>query len=234
MRILNIPKKLRTLLFPPKCLLCGALIPERSGFCDACRPEIPWIEGKVCEKCGIPLSEEFPSPICGRCREMRPRFIRNVSLMEHKGDGRRALLAMKYRSKAAAVDLSKLLSERLTEEGVPADVVTYVPVAPKEAWKKEFPVTRIMAGAVAKERGLTCKTLLKKVRMTEKQKELTAKQRVINVHGAYAADGDVKGKTVLLVDDVFTTGATLNECARVLTRAGATVYTATISIRDRL
>ncbi len=232
---MSVSDKIRDLFFPPKCILCNRLIKRRVAFCDRCLPEVPFVEGKICRVCGIPLSEEFPSPICARCREIKPAFQSNTSLLEHKQFGRRSVLAMKYEKPYAAYDLARLLAYRLSSEQRQVDCITSVPMRRWDEWRSGRNVAYTLALYIAKTLSIPHKELLCKVRKTEKQKTLSAHQRVFNVRGAYAVHGDVSGQRILLIDDVFTTGATLNECAKVLKRAGAAcVYTATVSIRDRL
>lgn len=232
---MNVSDKIRDLFFPPRCILCDAFIEKRTAFCEECLPEIPFVEGKICHVCGIPLSEEFPAPVCARCRKMKPAFQSNTSLLEHKAFGRRSVLVMKYEKSYAAYDLAQLLAARLSSQKENIDCVTSVPMRKVDEWRRGQNVSYTLSLYTAKALGLPQRELLCKVRKTEKQKTLSAHQRVFNVRGAYAVRGNVSGQRILLIDDVFTTGATLSECARVLKRAGAAcVYTATVSIRDRL
>ncbi|MBQ2941324.1 MAG: ComF family protein [Clostridia bacterium] len=231
MKLIN---RLSLLIFPPKCASCLKVIGKRTIFCGSCMPDIPFVDGITCEKCGISLSAEFPSPICGRCRERSFHFNKNIPLMEHFGLGREAVLNMKYKSHPVIKDLALLMANRIiaSEEGF--DVITFVPMTKKEEREKDIHITYFLSREIARLTGKQHKELLCKTRETRKQKELTEKGRIENVRGAYAVKGDVTGKNILIVDDVFTTGATMDECSKVLKRAGAAaVYTATASIRDR-
>ena len=225
---------IKELIFPPKCASCLKIMKNQAVFCGNCMPEIPFIYGETCDKCGISLPAEFPSPICGRCRRRIFHFERNIPLLEHFGSGRTAVLNMKYKSPAVIKDMALLLSGKISESQIEFDVVTYIPVTRKEEREKKVYVTYFLSKEIAKLLLKKHETLLVKQRETKKQKELTENERIANVRGACFVKGDIKGKRSLRVDDVFTTGATMDECAKILKRAGADkVYSASVSIRDR-
>ncbi len=222
------------LIFPPRCACCLKVIGKHTVFCGDCMPEILFVDGVACEKCGIPLSANFPSPVCGRCRERNFSFDKNIPLMEHFGCGRETVINMKYKSHPVIKDVAILMANRIMPILDLIDEVTFVPMTKKEERKKDIHITYFLSKEIAKLIGVPHKELLCKTRETKKQKELTEKGRIENVRGAFEIKGDVKGKTVLIIDDVFTTGATMEECAKVLKRAGAfAVFSATASIRNR-
>ncbi len=227
-------KTICELFFPPRCAACLKVLGKRSVFCGSCMPEIPFVDGVTCDKCGISLSADFPSPICGRCRNRNFRFDKNVPVLEHFGPGRQTVINMKYKSSPVIKDMAYLMAERIRRENADFDCVTFVPVTGKEELEKDIYITYFLSKYLAKLIGINHCELLKKTRETKKQKELTENERIINVRGAYKVCRDVKDMNILLVDDVFTTGATMDECAKILKRAGAAkVCCATVSIRDR-
>lgn len=226
---MKLTEALKNAVYPPHCLACGKILSERTVFCGTCLAEIPFVTGKRCEKCGIEMHPDFPSPICGRCRNLKPHFDRNFPAMEHVGAGRTSALNLKYGSSGAISDAAMVISQMIIRERVIPEVVTYVP-----NFGKGSSVTERLAFYTAKYLGVKCETLLKKTRATEKQKTLTFARRMINVRGAYEAVKVPDAKSVLIVDDVFTTGATMNECAKVLKKKfKGKIYTATFTIRDR-
>lgn len=223
------------LLFPPKCAACDNLIPWDETFCRECLPEIEYLDGKLCEKCGIPMNTSSPSPVCSRCSGQKLYFRKNISLLEHRGKAREAVLNMKYKSEALTFTLGRELARRIKDEDLNAEILTFVPMTRKEENKKSKNIPYLLSKAAGEELKVPVRELLVKVKETQKQKDLTAKQRALNVHNAFDVAEDVRGKTILIVDDVFTTGSTMNECAKMLVKNGAkAVYTATVSIRDRV
>jgi len=229
MKLIN---RLSLLIFPPKCASCLKVIGKRTIFCGSCMPDIPFVDGITCEKCGISLSADFSSPICGRCRRRNFHFDKNISALEHSGKGRQAVINMKYHKAPVIRDMAHLMAERLEHEDF--DLVTFVPKTRKEEKEKDIHITYFLSKFLSKLIGVKQKEVLEKVRETKKQKELTENGRILNVRGAYKVSKDVKGLKILLVDDVFTTGATMDECAKILKIAGAeSVTCATVSIRDR-
>lgn len=231
---MKLKERIKCILFPPRCLACGKTLARRTIFCDSCMPEMPFVEGNTCAICGIEMHPDFPSPICGRCRNLKPKFSRNFPVLEHKGLGRRAVLNFKYGSEGTVPDAAILIARKIVEEGVIPEAVTNVPDTKSASDEKDGSRTEALARYVAKYLGVKYEHMLKKTRETEKQKSLTAEQRKLNVRGAYSAVKSPEGESVLIIDDVFTTGATLNECAKVLKRIyDGRIYTATLTIRDR-
>lgn len=231
---MRLAERIKLILFPPRCLSCGKVLSDRSVFCGACLPEIPFVEGNLCAVCGIEMHPDFPSPICGRCRELKPKFEKNFSVMEHKGLGRQACLHFKYGSEGTVPDAALLLARKVAQSGVLPEIVTNVPDTKKARLKKDGSRTEALARYTARYLGAKYETVLIKTRETKKQKSLTSPQRKLNVRGAYAPAAVPSGKSLLIIDDVFTTGATLNECAKTVRRVyKGRIYTATLTIRDR-
>ena len=186
------------LLFPALCPVCGAPCGpgRRDPLCGACWAGIPRIEPPCCDACGLPL--------------WRPL--------------REALHALKFGGRRA---LARPLADLLLEQcgaGLPADVTAVVPVplARDRERARGFNQAGLIAERLARRLGLPLeRRWLARVRATAPQSELAAEERRTNVRGAFRAAPDVRGRHVLLVDDVLTTGATLAECARAVAAAGA-------------
>ena len=199
--------KLTDLLFPRKCPFCRNLLQEGEVLlCGECRRTLPWTgnvsrsRGSFFSVCISPLYYD------GRARDALLRF---------KFSGKRSYAACFGRLTADCVKAE--LDERI-------DAVTYVPLSLLRLRQRGYSQTRLLAEAMSRELDIPCIRLLRKRRHTRKQSSLHGEAaRKANVSGAFAArnGADIAGKTILLVDDVRTTGATLAECSRILLMAGA-------------
>jgi ComF family protein len=227
-------------LFPTFCRLCSAPVLESPvpWICGACWGKVRWLTGPVCPRCGFP----FPSPealahspghLCGNCRGKEPPFSLARTAGAHEGALREAIHLLKYGRRHS---LGKTLGRFLLPcaGALPAsDIVVPVPLHPSRLRHRGFNQSLLLADAVSGEMGVPLDYIaLERVRPTRPQVELTPDERKANIRGAFAVRRPerIEDKTVLLVDDVFTTGATVSECARVLRKAGANeVVVATLS-----
>ena len=194
------------LLFPPKCILCGALLPtEGQSLCGSCNAKAP-----VCKKAPTKL----------------PFIEKSTVLWYYTGSIRRCILRYKFYGKRSFSEpLGKLLAQRIAAEypeGIP--VLTWIPISRRRRFTRGYDQTELMAKTVARELGVPLVSSLVKVRHTRPQSTLREPAaRRANVLGAFKAKSPqaVAGKTVLLLDDIITTGVTASECAKTLLTAGA-------------
>ena len=194
------------LLFPPKCILCRKLL--KSGeidLCGACRADTPEYPGK---KINIRFLDSF------------------AAVWYYEGNVRGSILRYKfYNARSYAASYGRILGMKLLREYPDGfDVLTWVPVSRLRKLRRGYDQVELLANAVGRELGVAPAPTLKKIRNSRPQSRLKdPAARKANVLGAYRIlDGaDVKGKRVLLLDDILTTGATAGECARVLLTAGA-------------
>ncbi|MEE8219156.1 MAG: ComF family protein [bacterium] len=228
-------------LFPRKCLTCEAFLPDRPNtyLCSACAGQVVRYHGPLCDTCGQPFwtfGESFVAEgaLCGLCRTHPPPFLAARAVGLYRGHLKNLVLLMKYRSSAqAAFALAGLLAEAypsLFGEFVP-DAVVPIPLHTERFLERELDQAVLMAREVARNAGWPLRLWLRRIRPTPPQSRLSRAGRRANVRNAFGLAPWVRpeGRTVLLIDDVLTTGATAREAARVLTRAGASavyVYTA--------
>lgn len=205
---------LRELLFPRKCMLCRcALGKDEMDLCCACRTQTP----------EYPFGAANPAPDGKNKLHFLDSF---TAVWYYEGDVRRSLLRYKFRRGIyLAPRYGRLLAMRLLTQGPEQfDVLTWVPVSRLRRLRRGYDQCELLARAVGEELEIEPKQVLRKVRHTPPQSgQLSSAARKANVLGAYALvpGMDVAGKTVVLLDDIRTTGATLEECARVLLTAGA-------------
>jgi len=206
-------------LLPSRCLLCGARGERGFDLCTGCRAELPRND-RCCARCALPL--ETPAPLCGRCVRREPPWDSAWAPFRYAYPLDRLEARFKFAGDLAAGRLlSKLWIQTHAPNELPQAIVP-VPLHRSRLRSRGYNQALEMAKPLAKAlRVPLLRDALQRTRATDAQTELSALQRRRNVRGAFAArfDDDVP-RHVAVLDDVFTTGATLAECARVLKRAG--------------
>jgi len=206
------------LLFPPSCGGCGKL---GSRWCEDCQKNLTRIPLPVCELCGLP---QDTTAICHECQTARPAFFALRSCVVYKEPIRPALLKLKYHQdmglgEALAWDLAVYLDELNWH----ADVVVPVPLSEQRLLERGYNQVDMIAHPVARLLGWSYHgKALRRSRHTKAQVGLHGSERRKNVIGAFTAEHRlISGKTILLVDDIATTGATLRSASASLLDAGA-------------
>ncbi len=193
------------LLFPPKCPFCGKLLEEGALLCPECRRELPWLRGAAAERT-VALT------------------LGCVSVLRYDEKVRRAIHDFKFHGKSARSKVfGTLIAAQVRDSGLNAGVVSWPPLPPKRLRKRGYDQARLLAEQVGEELGIPVfRTLEKEERPAQSGLEGEAERRA-NLLGAYTAvePENFRGKRLLLIDDVVTTGATLSECAETLCLAGA-------------
>jgi ComF family protein len=229
----NVRASVLALLYPQRCLGCKALIEPEESFCTVCRKFILPIESPLCVCCGIPFATASgPDHLCGRC-QARPLGFRQARswALYQSGDTphplSQAIQNFKYhRNLSVGKTLAGLGVVHFPLEDQAYDLIVPVPLHPDRLRWRGFNQSLILARAIGCARQLKVDPfLLERIRPTVPQTQLSASERRANVRGAFAvvAPERLEEKRVLLVDDVYTSGATVEECAKVLYRAGAEV-----------
>jgi ComF family protein len=194
--------------------------------CAACFGRITFITGPVCHVCGVPV-EDFATDdtLCGACIRERPAFRSARAVFTYKDEGRDLVLQLKH---ADRTDLAMHLSRWMNRDGAQliaaADIIVPVPMHWTRLWLRTYNQAALLARALGTLAGKpVAADALARRRRTPSQGPLGREARRRNVAGAFIAKrpAAVEGKSVLLVDDVLTTGATADACARALLRAGA-------------
>ena len=215
---------LADLFYPQRCVGCS----QRSSdvLCRSCFEALPEITPPLCGRCGLPTAFEVYG--CDGCRTVELAFDGARAPLRYEGVGEGTVHALKYGGYRTVVErlMAPLMAGCVAGERF--DSVVAVPLHRARLAKRGFNQAELIGRAVAGRIGAPFLDTLRAVRRTRDQVELTAPGRRENVAGAFEARGLATGR-VLLVDDVMTTGATLNECARVLKTSGAReVYALTL------
>lgn len=212
-------------LFPTSCVSCGGLIEAHDPpLCPNCWSLVPQVEVARCD-CGTPLPGAA-GEACGRCRRGRSVIARGASLGSYSGTLRDCIQAFKYqgRHKTARSLGSRLLRNRRCLDVLDgADVLLGVPLHPDRLRERGFNQSDLLVEALARECLSRTSRDLVRIRRTRSQTDLSARERRLNVRKAFAvrSGSSLRGATVVLVDDVTTTGATIRECALALLDHGA-------------
>lgn len=205
-RSAGLRERLLCLLFPARCLLCGKIVPQQELFCQSCAKDVP----------EEPYERRYSLPGAGA------EGFRTAASMLYRGGFRKTLYRYKFRGqKALAKPLGRLMSQTVRKTGGGFDAAAWVPMTQQKKRKRGYDQSELLAKAVAEILGIPCLPLLEKVRETGTQHELSRQERIKNVKNAYRADREAAGRSVLLIDDIVTTGSTLSECAAELYKAGA-------------
>lgn len=215
----------RDILFPEDitCDICGNELRGdlRYRLCADCASKMPFIRGNYCVCCGAPISGE--GEYCLRCQRSRGSFDINRSPLEYDGPAKDLIYALKFgKKKYIARTLAAMMADTFIEHGMEADIVVCVPMTDKELKKRGFNQSELLAKDVANRLNMPFLPALVKLKETSQQKQLSGEERANNLQGAFeCVFRQVKNRRILLIDDVFTTGATANECAKTLINAGA-------------
>ena len=212
-------------LLPATCLLCGQAGDLAIDLCKACASELPW-QGPCCQRCALPLP--LASTACGRCLSRPPAFDRAITAFRYEWPLDTLIARLKFAADLAAGRvLAELLASRIEAELAQSSLprpqaIVPVPLHRQRLAERGFNQALELAEPLAKRLALPiARGALIRERATLAQTGLDAKSRRRNLRGALLAPGELAGRHLALVDDVITTSATAQECARALKKAGA-------------
>jgi ComF family protein len=216
------------LIVPPCCLVCRARVAAHHLLCAACWREVSFIRPPLCDVMGLPLPFDTGERTVSAAAMARPPAYDRARAVAHYAGAMRTLVhQLKY---ADRHDARTLLGRWLADAGrellAGADVIVPVPLSRLRLLQRQFNQAAVLAGELSRQTGISADPLLlTRTRSTGSQVGMTRDQRRRNVAGAFAVPARrrpaLAGRTVLIVDDVVTTGATVEACARTLKRAGA-------------
>jgi ComF family protein len=216
-------------IYPPLCIVCREPVQDPDSLCPECWKALHFLDGPVCKVCGLPFDfDPIEETECAACMAQPPAFDKARAILRYDDASRKPVLALKHADRLDLVPAFGRWLERTGRELLAqSDVVVPVPLHRLRLWKRRYNQSAELARAVSRFSGVPLDILsLRRIRRTPSQGEMpSAHARRRNVRGAFAVPAEhkpaVKGKRMLLVDDVLTTGATVSACARALKRAGA-------------
>ena len=221
-------------LFPRRCPVCGEITsPAGSLICPSCVLKLSFVKPPVCKKCGKEIMDEAME-YCSDCMGHRHAFEFGAALLNYDETARTIMAQIKYKNKREYLDFfGAAMAKRYerTVKGMAVEAIVPVPVHPSRRRARGFNQAEVLAEVLGKKLGIPVKPeMLIREKRTRPQKELTAAERLKNLSGAFSAGEGICGiRRVLLVDDIYTTGSTMEACARALRSAGVEkVYFAVI------
>lgn len=203
-------------LFGQDCLLCAA-VSGAQMLCPACHASLPHI-AHACPRCAAPSAKQ----VCGECLRHPPAFDRTRAALAYAFPTDKLIQALKYGGQLALAKLlGELLAEALADQARP-EIILPMPLHPARLKMRGFNQALEIAKVISKRFDIPLAPgLAQRVVDTTPQASLPIDARHTNVKGAFACDQDLRGQRIAVVDDVMTSGATLNELAKILKRAGA-------------
>jgi ComF family protein len=211
---------------PPRCPSCGEIVADPHRFCLGCWQSLTLLGEPCCRRCGLPF--EYGSDLeaeCGRCLAEPPPFDRLRAAVAYGDTARKVALKLKYSGRPGVAEtLAHLMVRHLAGEAEP--MLVPVPLHRWRIWKRGYNQAALIASALSRRTGLSAELDgLRRTRATPPLRGMGRRERALAVRGAFevrkAARDRLRGRRVILIDDVFTSGATASACARVLRRAGA-------------
>lgn len=222
-------RRLADSMLPPRCVNCRELVEGDTALCADCWPLVDFLAAPVCACCGFPF-EYDPGPddtLCAACTARRPLFDRARAVLVYGDISRQLILEFKHGDRTWPTPaFGRWLARAGTELIDGADLAVPVPLHRSRLFARRYNQAAMMALALGRETDLAVQPdLLTRRRPTPSQGRMSPSARRRNVRGAFAVRPGygrmVEGRRILLIDDVLTTGATAEECARTLLRAGA-------------
>lgn len=216
---LNIRSVVKQLLPAQPCVLCGSM--SHDGlWCAACDKALPYHDMPHCPACALPAPA---GEVCGHCLSHPPLFTRTTAAFSYAFPLDKLVQAMKYGEQLALANaFADKLAQRIDKDSLP-DYVIPVPLHPAKLRERGYNQSLLLAAKIARAHKLTLlPDACQRVRDTPPQSVLPWKERKKNVRNAFRCDMDLTGKRVALVDDVLTTGASLNSLAEAVQKRGAT------------
>ncbi len=234
-------RKLLDVILPPKCLNCGGRVDRAHNICPECWKELHFLSDPMCTCCGYPFGADLGvnytvigDSLCGTCQNMNRAFDLSLSALRYDDNSRRMIIGFKHQDRLEyATYFAKLLKRAGSRFFADSDMIVPVPLHKKRLIKRRYNQSALLSRILAHDIGVAHEPeLLIRTKNTPPQ-DGNLNKRSKNVRGAFKVTRTnrekVKNRTILLIDDVYTTGATVENCAIALKRAGAAkVYVLTI------
>lgn len=233
-------EKLCEAVFPSNiyCICCGSMIDGTRPYsiCDECAGKLHWINGAVCEKCGKALPKNYRGRYCYDCMSGEHRFKKAYSCFTYGLHEREMILDFKYNGRGyIGKKFGDMMYDRILCENLAIDVIIPVPLYATREKQRGYNQSEVMAGRLGERLGIPMRAdLLHRIQETSFLRSLNPAERAYTLEGAFSVEtygkNYLREKNILLIDDIYTTGATVDECSKMLKEAGAgDVYVMTLA-----
>lgn len=228
------------LIYPSKtiCYVCGGMLEKDAKYslCNNCYNNLPFIPEHHCTKCGTLLRMIEDGPICQQCKNTNYYFDRAISIVKYEKDVKTLIYKLKYSNHTyLATTIGCIMADKLKQEGIEADIIIPVPLYKRKEKERGFNQAILISKYMAEKANISLNTdVLLRIKNTKVMHNLTRRERLENVDGAFEVINReiIANKDVLLVDDIFTTGSTVNSCSKELIDSGAKSVTVLTFARD--
>lgn len=225
--IKNITQQFLHLVMPPTCISCRDIVEIQGQLCGGCWGQVQFIGKHKCHCCGVPFAFDMgDKAFCNHCSAEKPLFKKVRAVCKYTSIGKRLAANLKFHDRT---HLAKSMAQMMFNAGgevlKTADIIAPIPLHRRRKFFRKYNQSALLAEALTKHatKAEYMPNLLKRVRATTPQTRLNYKERKENVFAAFELlkNTQIEGKTILLIDDVMTTGATMNACAKALREGGA-------------
>lgn len=212
---------------PPRCPGCGTVTDEPHRFCLDCWSRLQFLGEPCCARCALPFDYEAGAEVtCGRCLAEPPAFDRLRAAVAYGEISRKVALKLKYGGRPGVAETMARFMARHLDRALGEALLAPVPLHRWRIWQRGYNQSALIAAALARRTGQAARLdLVDRMKATPPLRGMGPRERREAVRGAFRVEArhkaELKGRAVVLVDDVYTSGATANACARILKRAGA-------------
>ena len=224
--------KIVNFIFPAQCIICKNFIENNDGICFECLNNIDFITNPKCDCCGYPFeiiysdtTDKKKTLLCPNCIKEKPKFHKCVSVVKYNDAAKKIILPFKHADKTNfAKIMGRMMSATVSPFIDEVDFIMPVPIHLKRMLKRKYNQSSLLSNIISKyTKKPVLYNVLYRAKFKQSQGHLSTNKRKLNVAGAFDVKNKtkIKGKNILIVDDVFTTGATISECADVLLKNGA-------------
>jgi len=213
--------KILDVIFPQaiKCFICKREIDDY-GVCDYCYPHLPFVGGKLCTKCGGEMTGN--GDICEECKNEKFYFTKNYAVFNYIDDIQKVILSFKKDNKYLGGYFSDIIRNYILKNKIKFDLIIPMPIHENRRKQRGYNQSEILVKSLEKDFAVD-KDIVIRIKDTPHQTGLNKENRKINLEHAFQVKDQkkIKDKVILLVDDIYTTGSTLNECSKELLKYGA-------------